>query len=86
MTEHLPVRTAADLATLDSNDLLQGFLDGGQPDCPPPGSNRSRGYWHGWRVRQMDRGLLPIDEDHRALVRDIAPNGVLNIADDRNRP
>lgn len=81
---HAPVRTAVDLNTLDPAELLEGFLDG-MSDAPEPGDNRSRAYWHGWRVGMMDKGRIEIDPDHRALVRDVAPNGVLKISDDRRR-
>jgi hypothetical protein len=72
-----PVRSGADLLTLDADEIVEGFHDGLEdaPE-PQPGGNRSRSYWHGWRVGMMDLGKLEIDDAHRALVHDIAPGGV----------
>lgn len=63
-----PVTTLADLATLDEADMIEGHLSA-ERDDPEPGENRGRSFWHGWRTRMMDLGELPIDDDHRALVR-----------------
>ncbi len=73
-----PVRTKADLDALDDAEIVEGFVDGmaGEPE---PGNNRSRAYWHGWRVGMMDSGRLEIDADHRHLVHDVAPGGRLRL-------
>jgi hypothetical protein len=62
-----PVRTKADLDTLDDDEILEGYLDGLRGE-PLPGDNRSRAYWHGFRCALFDRGRLTIDEPHRALA------------------
>ena len=69
-----PVRTMADLMTLDGDEIAEGCVDG-RNGAPEPGDNRSRSYWHGWRVGAMDAGRIEIDEAHRALVHDVAPGG-----------
>ncbi len=43
-----PVRTLADLETLDKNEIMEGYLST-TPGDPEPGPNRGRAYWHGWR-------------------------------------
>jgi hypothetical protein len=53
VSEFQPVRTAADLATLDEAQILEGYHDGRAGD-PEPGNNRSRSYWHGWRNGRCD--------------------------------
>ena len=29
-------------------EMMEGYLDGGDPDCPVPGPNRSAAYAHGF--------------------------------------
>lgn len=74
-----PVRTAADLDTLSHDEIVEGFMGGlrAEKDDPEPGLNRGRAYWHGWRVAMMDRGRIEIDADHRHLVHEVAPGGVV---------
>lgn len=47
-----PVFDLEDLATLDSNEVMEGYRDG--MDNWPCGENRSRSYWHGWRNGRVD--------------------------------
>jgi ribosome modulation factor len=68
MTEFAPVRTLADLDTLDDAEVVEGYRDG-LANEPEPGNNRSRSYWHGWRNGMSDRGLRAIDEAQRELAR-----------------
>jgi len=49
-----PVTTQAELATLDSNEIVEGYRDGKAGE-PEPGDNRSKSYCHGWRNGQNDR-------------------------------
>ncbi len=65
---HEPVTTLAELDALDEAEVADGFLHAERGD-PEPGANHSRAYHHGWRVRMMDMGELPIPDEHRALVR-----------------
>ncbi len=46
-----PVRTLAELDQLDDVEIQEGYFDGrnNEPE-PRAGGNRSRSYWHGWRV------------------------------------
>jgi len=64
-----PVRTLADLETLDQADIVEGYLSAERGD-PEPGENRGRAYWHGWRNRMIDLGVLPSDEASVALARE----------------
>lgn len=69
-----PVRTKADLDTLDRAQIVEGYLAAERGD-PEPGPNRGRAYWHGWRNRMMDLGEIPIDDAARRLIHEIAPGG-----------
>ena len=55
-----PVRTVADLETLDDAEILAGYLETKRGD-PEPGINRGRAYWHGWRNRMIDLGEIQGD-------------------------
>ena len=75
MAEFNPVRTVEDFRTLDDGDVLEGYL-GGFDGEPPPGSNRSRAYWHGWRNGMVDSARSLPDLAHIALAEafsDLAP-------------
>jgi hypothetical protein len=63
------VQTLDDLDQLDDEEIVEGYFDG-RCDAPEPHpeGNRSRAYWHGWRVGMMDTGQLEIDSVHRRLV------------------
>ena len=62
-----PVRTYADLMTLNEADVLEGYMSADRGD-PEPGPNRGRAFWHGWRNRMIDLGELQPDDASRALV------------------
>lgn len=62
-----PVRTLADLESLDPDEILAGYQSAERGD-PEPGPNRGRSFWHGWRNRQLDMGELPQDDASRALA------------------
>lgn len=64
-----PVRTLADLETLDRDQIVEGHLSAERGD-PEPGPNRGRSFWHGWRNRMIDLGELPGDDASRALARE----------------
>ena len=61
MSAFEPVRTLADLQTLDERDIIDGYMSA-QRGGPEPGPNRGRAYWHGWRNRMIDIGALKGDE------------------------
>lgn len=78
MADRRPVLTVDDLVALDGDeDMVEGYRDGCNGE-PAPGDNRSRAYWHGWRVGAMYAGRIPIDAEHTALVHNVAPRGVLD--------
>jgi hypothetical protein len=62
-----PVRTVADLDTLDAKEIVEGYRSAERGD-PEPGLNRGRAFWHGWRNRMIDCGELPHDDASRQLV------------------
>lgn len=66
---HKPVSTLEDLATLDDDEVLEGYRDG-LDNAPEPGGNRSRSYWHGWRNGMADRGRIQPDGAMRQLARE----------------
>jgi len=71
MTSHEPVRTMADLLTLDGAEIAEGYRDGANGE-PEPGGNRSRAYWHGWRNGMTDSGRMGKDAAMAALAHDAA--------------
>ncbi len=70
MSEFSPVRTKSNLALLDDEDIVRGYLDA-LDGAPEPGSDKSRSYWHGWRNGRTDRGITPIDGAQQQLAREI---------------
>lgn len=69
MRKFEPVRTFADLETLDESQIVEGYRSAERGD-PEPGENRGRSFWHGWRNRMIDLGELPSDDASRQLVRE----------------
>jgi hypothetical protein len=65
-----PVRTKADLDTLDEAEMIAGYLSAERGD-PEPRQNRGRAFWHGWRNRMIDLGELPTDDASRQLAHEI---------------
>jgi hypothetical protein len=65
-----PVRTKADLDTLNEADIVEGYLSAERGD-PEPGPNRGRAYWHGWRNRMIDYGVFPPDAASQQLVGEV---------------
>ncbi len=68
-----PVRTKADFDTLNGADVVEGYMSAERGD-PEPGPNRGRSYWHGWRNRMIDMGVLPVDEAAMQLVHELYPS------------
>jgi len=65
---HKPVTTLDELLALDSKKSWEAYLNTEKGD-PEPGDNHSRAYHHGWRVKMMDLGEIPIPPEHRELTR-----------------
>lgn len=70
MGEFLKVRTKEELALLNDDDILAGYM-AGLDGCQEPGTAFSRSYWHGWRNAQVDRGRIPIDDAQCQLAREV---------------
>lgn len=64
----IPVRTVADLDTLDLDEVREGYQDGREGF--PCGENRSRSYWHGWRNGCVDSGRAEKDAAQAQLAHD----------------
>jgi hypothetical protein len=64
-----PVSTLADLDSLDQDLIVEGYRSAERGD-PEPGPNRGRSFWHGWKNRMMDLGVIEHDEASRALARE----------------
>lgn len=72
MSEFNKVSTAAELALLDEDEIIEGYRAG--LDCnAEPGSDKSRSYWHGWRNAQSDRGRAPVDDAQQRLASELYP-------------
>lgn len=65
---HPLVTTLEQLDSLDSNELMAGFMSSERGD-PEPGDNHSLAFHHGWLSRQYDLGERPIPPEHRALTK-----------------
>jgi hypothetical protein len=65
-----PVSTKSDLDSLDQGDILEGYMSAERGD-PEPGPNRGRAFWHGWRNRMMDYGVIPQDAASIQLVKEV---------------
>lgn len=77
--ERRPVRTWAELQTLDHAEIMEGYEDGFRGD-PEPGDNRSKAYWHGWRNGHLDHVRGPPDQDAIALIQDMRRCGAFKLA------
>lgn len=75
MSAFEPVRTKADLYTLDPDEILAGYMEAKRGD-PEPGPNHGRAYWHGWRNRMIDYGEIQVDDASMQLAHELWPNGV----------
>lgn len=71
-----PVRTVADLETLDHDEILAGYMEWRAGD-PEPGPNRGRAYWHGWRNAAMDHRAIPLDDASAQLAHELVSTGWL---------
>lgn len=69
-----PVSTIEDLESLDAAEIIEGYKSADLFD-PEPGPNRGRAFWHGWRNRMIDLGVLPTDDASRELARALVAAG-----------
>lgn len=70
MSNFEPVRTKAELDTLEFADVLEGYRSAERGD-PEPGQNRGKAFWHGWRNRMIDIGEIPSDDAARQLAHEV---------------
>ena len=67
MPEFPPVASLSDLAGLDHEDIVFGFVAGAGGEPEPVASVFSRAYVHGWRVGRVNAGLDEPDAFIRLL-------------------
>lgn len=67
MTVFAPIRTLSDLDGLSEADIIDGYNSATRGD-PEPGENRGRAFWHGWRNRMIDIGVLEGDDASSQLA------------------
>jgi len=68
MTAFTPVTTLEDLESLNSDEIIEGYMEGRNGD-PEPGENRGRSCWHGWRNGMIDSGRMEKDAAAAELAR-----------------
>lgn len=68
MSEFQPVRTLADLESLDDEEVQDGYWSG-YDGWSEPGNNRSRSFWHGWRNGAVDGKHREKDDAQAELAR-----------------
>lgn len=82
----MPVRTMADLDSLDPEEIVEGYCAGHEGD-PEPGHNRGRAYWHGWRNGAVDSGRRKVDCEQVQLAHAYCSRGSdLFAAANRGKP
>lgn len=69
MSDRTPVSTLAELNTLNSDEIVEGYRDGIRGE-PEPGNNRSKSYWHGWRNGRVDGKHAESDWAQQALAKE----------------
>ena len=65
---HRPVTTLVELDALCDQEVFEGYSSTNRGD-PEPRTNRSRAFYHGWRVRMMDLREIEVPPEHANLVR-----------------
>jgi hypothetical protein len=75
MDDRTPVTDLAELDALDSDEMVEGFMDGFRGE-PEPGNNRSKAYWHGWRNGCADR-TGETDRAQRVLAHRVSSSSCL---------
>lgn len=72
-----PVRTIADLETLDEDEIVAGYTEYHKGD-PEPGPNRGRSYWHGWRNAAIDHREIEKDDASAQLAHEVVSTDYLS--------
>lgn len=72
MAEFKPVTSMAELLELDAGQVVAGYRSGLAGD-QAPGTDKCRGFHHGYRNGQVDGGFAGKDEAMVALARDYHP-------------
>jgi len=67
MAEFDRIVTLRDLANQDPAEMLSGYRAGLNGD-PEPGSDKSRGFWHGWLNGMVDSGRREKDQAQAILA------------------
>jgi len=70
VSEYRPVRTLADLLTLNAGEVTGGYRLGALGYDEP--LNTTRSVWHGWRCGAFDAGKIERDDAMRELLAEIA--------------
>lgn len=74
MSEFKSAATVVDLETLDQADVLAGYYSGLNGD-PAPGSDKSRGFFHGWRNGMADTRRTDTTPEQQQLCREMVDTG-----------
>ncbi len=69
-----PVRTIADLDSLDHGEIVAGYVEY-EPGDPEPGINRGRAYWHGWHNAAIDHHQIEKDDAAAELAHEVISTG-----------
>lgn len=67
-TNFEPVTTLEELDSLDSNQIVAGYM-AGRKGYPEPQQSEGKAVWHGWRNGMIDTKRLPADEAYYSLAR-----------------
>lgn len=73
MIERIPITSAEQLNMLDTDEIVEGYLDGRNNE--PCGNNRSTSFWHGWRNGRVDGGHAQKDNAQSMLAHDVLIKG-----------
>jgi hypothetical protein len=82
MIGRTPIDTAAELATLDYSEIVEGYRDGFNGESEP-GDNRSLSYWHGWRNGHGDKAGTA-DAAQHALAHDMRRRTIARLTRERD--
>lgn len=65
--EHKKISTLAGVATLDKEEISDGYWSGMRNE-PEPTAEKSNSFFHGWRNGMVDGGHAEIDAEQMALI------------------
>jgi hypothetical protein len=75
LSEYTPISSVAELALLNSDEIIEGYRSGSRGE-PEPDSTKSKSFWHGYRNGLVDFGHWKGDEHQTALARDCIAHGI----------